>query len=374
MRALLCIPLLLAACAWAGADADPAWSGLRAKNPPGIEFSLRLTDPHAYSEGELIRAVIVFPGPGSLQPPPRELWQFAGVLLDPAGECGSLASPCPRPASETYETYDPYDPIRRIGMASAPISASLNGSLPALRPGRYRLAVLARKQVLTRLVSNSATYGYADAAQYALSNAVEFEVVAATEEWLNRTIASSVAILSVPQGGGREESFQRGPGAEQLRFLDVPAAWSASLALLPTDANMLLRGLNATRDPVRVCELMQAAVPAPAQAVSVYYLSGMAAICARGSLRDSPPVAPFKPGEPRPEPSAELREYVRRRQEFEQDMIEKASAILAASVAQKQGKAKTIALQTLTDRVSLILASEPKQPLPAWVSVLNDVK
>jgi hypothetical protein len=372
MRALLCIPLLLAAHAAAAAQqsADPAWSDMRAKNPPGIEFSLRLADPHAYSEGELIRALIAFPGPGSLQPPPRELWQFAGVLLDPAGECGSLASPCPRPA--TYETYDPYDPIRRIGMASAPIWASLNGSLPALRPGRYRLAVLARKQALTRLVSKSATYGYADPPQYALSNAVEFEVVAATEEWLNRTIASSVAILSVPQGGGRED--QRGFAAEQLRFLDVPAAWSASLALLPTEANMLLRGLNATRDPARVCELMQAAIPAPAQAVSIYYLSGMAAICARGSLGDPPPVAPFKPGEPRPEPSAELREYVRRRQEFEQDVIDKASAILAASVARKQGEAKAIALKTLTDRVSQILASEPRQPLPAWVSVLNDAK
>ena len=119
---------------------------------------------------------------------------------------------------------------------------------------------------------------------------------------------------------------------------------------------------------------MQAAIPAPAQAVSIYYLSGMAAICARGSLRDPPPVAPFKPGEPRPEPSAELQEYGRRRQEFEQDMMEKASAILAASVARKQDEAKAIALKTLTDRVSQILASEPKQPLPAWVSVVNDVK
>jgi hypothetical protein len=150
MRALLCIPLLLAAhpAAATQQSADPAWSDLRAKNPPGIEFSLRLADPHAYREGELIRAVIVFPGTEFLNPPPREIWPFAGVLLDPTGECGSLASPCPRPASATYDPYDPYDPIRSIGRASGPISASLNSSLPALRPGRYRLAVLARKQVL----------------------------------------------------------------------------------------------------------------------------------------------------------------------------------------------------------------------------------
>lgn len=368
MKALVCIPLLFAAAAQQ--SDDPAWSALRAKNPAGIEFSLRLTDPRTYREGELIRVEIKFPKPDSPRPA-EELWLFTGALLDPAGECGSLASPCPRP---TNAMYNPYDPIRRIGRVIGPISASLNSSLPALRPGRYRLALLARKQVLIRRVSTppSSTYGYADPPQYAVSNAVEFEVAAATEEWLKRTIASSVAILSVPQGGGRDESIPRSLAAEQLRFLDVPAAWSASLALLPTEANALLRGLNATRDPARVCKLMQGAIPAPAQAVSLYYLSGMAGICARANLPDPPPVAPLKAGEQPPEPSAELREYYRRRQEFEQDEMGKAASILAANLTRKQGEPKVIALQTLMEQVRQSRANEPRQPIPAWVPAVKE--
>jgi hypothetical protein len=374
MRTLLCIPLLLAACAAAPSavprqSADTAWSDLRAKNPAGMEFSLRLADPHAYREGELIRVEIKFPKSDSPQPA-EELWLFAGILLDPAGECGTMASPCPRP---TNAIYDPYDPIRRIGTVIGPISASLNSSLPVLRPGRYRVALLARKQVLFKRVSipPSSFYSYADPPQYAVSNAVEFEVAAATEEWLKRTIASSVAILSVPQGGSGDRGLQGSLAAEQLRFLDVPAAWSASLALLPTEANTLLRGLNATRDPARVCKLMQEAIPAPAQAVSVYYLSGMAGICARANLPDPPPVVPLKAGEQPPEPSAEVREYYRRRQEFEQDAMGKAASLLAASLTRKQGEAKVIALQTLMEQVRQSRMNDPRQPIPAWVPAVK---
>jgi hypothetical protein len=158
----------------------PVWSDLRAKNPPGLELSLRLTEPHSYREGELIRAQIAFPGRmfAPSQPPPQEHWQFAGFLLDPAGDCGSLASPCHEPMTMGFGNTDP---TQRLGETSEPIAVSLNNYLPGMPPGRCRAAVLVRKLVLTNWGPMSASYGYTDPPQYAVSNTVEIEVIAATE-------------------------------------------------------------------------------------------------------------------------------------------------------------------------------------------------
>ena len=215
------------------------WGDLQSKNPPGIELSLRLTEPHSYREGELIRAEIRFPGrsPAPPQQPPREIWQFAGFLLDPAGSCGSVASPC---FPSMILGFDKSEPTLRLGETSDPLAVSLNNYLPRLRPGRYRTAVLVRKQVMTYRGPMSTTYGYANPPQYALSNAVEIEVTAATEAWVMRTVASSAAILKGPPANNRETYEKRRLAADQLRFLDVPAAWSASLASLPAEESTLL--------------------------------------------------------------------------------------------------------------------------------------
>ncbi len=267
--------------------------------------------------------------------------------------------------------FDKSDPTLRLGNTSDPVAVSLNNYLPVLRPARYRAAVLARKLVLTDRGPMSASYGYADPPQYAMSNSVEIEVIAATDAWVNQAIASSAANLNGPRPNTPDAYEQRRAAAEQLRSLDVPAAWSASLALLPSEENILLRGLAATREPARVCELMQAAVPAPSQAVSSYYLYAMAQTCARANLPPAPSYAPPPGGKP-PEPSAEQQQYWRQHREFEQSAIEKANASLAASVARKQGEAKAIAFQTLMERVRQVRANEPRQPLPAWVPVVKE--
>ena len=366
---LLC--LFCAPVAVAQQREPPAWSELQAKNPQGIELSLRLAEPHSYRAGELIRAEIRFPGRSfaSAQQPPRELWQFAGFLLDPAGSCGSLASPCFQP---TTLGFDRTDPTLRLGDTSGPLAVSLNNYLPALRPARYRAAVMLRKLVRTNRGPLSTTYGYADPPQYAVSNAVEIEVVAATEAWVNQAIASSAAKLNGSQPNTPDAYEQRRVAAEQLRFFDVPAAWSASLALLPSEENILLRGFAATREPARVCELMQAAVPAPSQAVSTYYLNAMGRTCARANLPAAPQPAQPRPGEKPREPSAEQQKYWRQYQEFEQGVIGKANAGLAASLARKQGEAKAIAFQTLMERVRQIRTSEPRQAFPAWVPAVKE--
>src|ERR1035437_53744 len=132
---LLCLP-----AAFAQPGADP-WSGLRAKNPPGVEVSLRLLREGSYRQGELIRAEARYPGPGvPAQRPPAEMWQSAGILLDPAAVCGTLASSC-------YPSAGVGGGIAN-GPGSYPPSPllSLNGYFPSLHPGRYRDAGEGRKK------------------------------------------------------------------------------------------------------------------------------------------------------------------------------------------------------------------------------------
>jgi hypothetical protein len=248
----------------------------------------------------------------------------------------------------------------------------LNNYLPRLRPGRYRAAALVRQQLLTNRGPMSATYGYADPSRLCVSNAVEIEVAAATDTWVKSTIASSAAILKGPPANDRETYEKRRAAAEQLRSLDVPAAWSASLASLPAEENTLLKGFAATRQPARVCELMQAAIPAPAQAVSSYFLYAIAQVCARANLPAAPPYVPPPPGKKPSEPTAGQMEYGRRRQEYEQGLIEKATTSLAANLTQKQGDAKAAAFQTLVERVQQIRANQRGKPLPAWLPAVTE--
>src|SRR5258708_1582308 len=116
---LLC--LLSVPVAVAQQNASAVWSDLQARNPPGLEFSLRLTDPHSYREGELIRAEIRFPAANlaAARQPQPERWQLYGLLLDPAKDCGSLVSPC-------------FSSITGgLGQTSDPLPISLNDYLPA---------------------------------------------------------------------------------------------------------------------------------------------------------------------------------------------------------------------------------------------------
>ena len=349
-------------------SAGAIWDDLRAKNPPGIELSLRLTDPHSYREGELIRAEMRLPG-GSLAPiphPPPETWQFAGLLLDPPANCGSLASPCvyATPQGTTFGRG-----MFGFGSAAHPFVVSLNNYLPQLRPGLYRAAVLVRKLVASKAVST--TYGYADPPRYAVSNTVDFAVVAATEEWVNLAIAASVATLSAPNGNTSKQQEQRSAAAEQLRFLDLPAAWRASLTLLSAEEYTLLEGLEATREPMRVCKLMQEAVPAPSQFVSYRYFYALAQICARASLPPAPPYTKPQPGEKPPEPTPEQQQYWSRHREFENRVTAEAAASLAASLVSKQGDAKAIAIETLLEHMRQVRENE-RQPFPAWLPVVKE--
>ena len=49
------------------------------------DFRMRLLDGDVYREREIVRVEIGGPSRG---------WQFAGFLVDPPAECGTMAKPC----------------------------------------------------------------------------------------------------------------------------------------------------------------------------------------------------------------------------------------------------------------------------------------
>ncbi|MCW5982411.1 MAG: hypothetical protein KIT09_30270 [Bryobacteraceae bacterium] len=361
MRLLLI--LLCASLASGQPSGGDPWSDLRSKNAPDLEFSARFLDGGPYREGELIRLELRFPGgPRSTAGHPRqEMWQFGGFLLDPPRDCGAVESPC---LMAMGFNLDKSDPMLSFGEREGPAVFYLNNYVPPPAPGRYRAAALARKLLLTSRAPMSFVYAYADPPEFAVSNGIEFEIVAASPDWIARTVAASLATLKGPQPAGPEGYEIQRAAAHQLRFLDHPSAWSAALELFPVGENTLLRGLAASRQPARVCELMQSCITAPRQAVSTYYLTTMAQLCAK-PLMPAPP--PGKPDQASPEWKA----YWRNDRRLHQEMLTEGNAALAAGLSDKQGEAKAIAIETLLQRVQSLRMNEPERAQPEWLPALR---
>jgi hypothetical protein len=318
------------------------------------DLSIRIEAPHPFYQGELIGAEIRFPGqkvlPGG--PPPAEMWQFAGFLLDPAIGCGAAATPCGLPSRLVGHP----PPIFQLGQGTDTVRIWLNQYLSVLRPGRYRVSLLMRKLART----NGRSFLYAEPPRYMLSDSAGFEVVAAPREWVRNKIAASAAILKGPEPQTRDAYEKRTEAAWQLRSLDLPAAWRTALGVLPAEESVLIEGLTLTRDPAPVCRLMRDAVPAPAQAVSTYYLWGLAEICVRAEF----------PPPPSSDAPDRQKAYWKRRGERQQEITSAAADVLAASLAGKQGVPKAVAFQTLIDRVQQI-RNNPGQAEPEWLPAVK---
>jgi len=387
MRILMLLWLVAVLNAQGGGD---PWSGLRSKNPPDLAVTLRLVNPHPFRQGELIAADLNLPNHPPLQTPPSaEYWQFAGILLDPPADCGTVAKPC-----------FPTDPngggpggVDRSGLFSPSDhqAVALNAYLTLLPAGRYRVAALARKLVLGNRGPASVSYVYADAPQYAVSSVVEIDIVAATADWVLQAIARSVATLNGPQAGASTSYEAQQDAAQQLASLNDPAAWTASLDLLPNNENVLLTGLARGRPAARVCDLMQARVSVPTQSVSSSYLYRLTEICARANLPPAPAIpasATFRPmaitavlsatplpaaapvAPPTP-PNPELLAWNEKWRAYTQDLMTTVTARLAGSLANKQPRAKWDGFATLLQHINQVRSDRPSEPDPAWIPLLT---
>jgi len=206
----------------------------------------------------------------------------------------------------------------------------LNDYVPDLPPGKYAVAALLRKLVLTGRQWRSTSYGYQDPPEYLVSNMLEIEVHPADAAWVAEQIARSVDVLRNGRIRTLAEYESVNKAAEQLGLLDEPAAWRASLDVLPVGETTLLTRLTDTRDPMKVCQLMQARVTALEQSVSRHYLEVLKQICNRANVDAD------------------------------------ASAALAGSLARKQPEVKMAALQALLEHIRQKQAADPPLPEPAW--------
>jgi hypothetical protein len=374
---LLCLVPLLS-----GQGGVP-WNDLRAKNPRDFTTTLRLVNPHPFRQGEIIVAEMKLPDSAPVRtPPPPEHWQFAGILLDPPADCGTLAKPC------FLANGDFTGLISGPQAGAEPRAVVLNSYLPPLAPGRYHVAALARKLVLTNRAPGSVSYGYDDPPQYAVSDAIPLEVVAASPEWIRQTLAHCVATLNEGQPSGPTAYQAQHDAAEQLALLNDRAAWSASLDHLPKDEPTLLRGLARGRPAAQVCELMQSRVPAPAQSVSSSYLYSLAEICARANLPPMPVIpAPqsarpvrihgdFSTIPPVAAPAVaarnpEMQAWSGKQRAYTEGLMRTTTAALATSLAAKQPAAKWEAFATLLQRINQVRNNRPPEPDPAWVPLLT---
>lgn len=376
---LLCLAQVLGA--QGGSD---SWSALRSSNPPGLSIVLRLTNPHAFRQSELISAELKLPNyvPDLASPPPEQ-WQFTGILLDPASTCGTVVKPC------IPNEPGGMGPVIMNGLAN-PFDVqtfALNAYLPALPPGHYRLAALAGKLVRRSYGAGSTSYTYSDPPQYAVSETVDIEIIATSAVWVKNTIARSVASLNGSQPHDAAGYQAQQDAAQQLAFLNDPVAWTASLDLLPKQESVLLAGLGRGRPQTRVCDLMQARVAAPTQSVSPQYLYSLSEICARAHL---PPAPAPPPGQATPVavvgvisttppptrvvfPDPQMKAWLERRRAYTEDIMNRAAAALAGSLASKQESAKWDAFAALLQRINQVRSNRPPEPDPSWIPELTAV-
>jgi len=341
--------------------AEDPWTATRWKNPAGIEFRWRIVGPSSYRQGELIQVEVTFPGRPLRRDEHSDVqWQLIGVLLEPALECGTVEKPCMTPATRDPRFFP--GPVTREGRE--PVTIPLNSYLPSLKPGRYQLAALGRKLVLTSRTRESVVFKYADPPVMALSNTVELEITEASEEWVELTVARCVRTLTGHEPRTNVEHERYRAAAYQLSFIDHPAAWRASLDLLPHEAGRLMSGLSSSGDQAGVCDLMRERLTAPRQAVSGYYIYQMIQICGRTELPSPPERSASKKNRAT---------FFKLARAYTIDQNRKSYAELAAGLGRKEGEAKVAAMETLIRRVKSLRLNEPDEPTPEWIPVLRHV-
>jgi hypothetical protein len=317
------------------------------------DLRLRLVDQHVFRERELVRVEMSGPAPG---------WWFLGFLVEPARECGTMAKPC-----------SPWVMEARNGPGQASSVITVNHYVRDLSSGTYRIKALTR-----RLADDGRPV---EPPQHATSDALEFQVVASIAAWVQEMIAKSVAGLKSTASNVQEQEAQR-DAAEQLSWLDTPAARDAALDLLPSAEHEILGGLNASREPARVCDQMRTRIGYPAQSVSSYYLSTLVDVCAKAHLPPAPPMqggwfaqAVLSATPPKPGPIAPIdpvrQAWFEKDRAYRGDLWNQTTATLAASLPSKQAEPKWTAFNTLLQRVAQVRASQPPQPDPAWIPTLT---
>jgi Gram-negative bacterial TonB protein C-terminal len=330
----LSLAFALAVCA-SGQEPENPWRSLTAENPQGATLTLRIAEPHLFHVGELIPIDVDLRDP---KMGTDRVYSFGGVLLDPASPCGTPPGPC---RLQNRQAAIPAT-MNNLGQSNGTLHGELNLYVPALDPGKYRVAVLA--DCMER-VSGTAQRGMFRAGSVkAVSNVEEFEIIPATPEWVNATVAAAASLLESPASKGDEA--RRTYAARQLRYLQTPQSWQASLDLLAKAPAELMAGLNEADNQKAVCQLLLSRLTAPKQFVNSDYLYSLDTICGEPDL-----------------PAARPGDLVIRTGHVSR--VEQAAADLAAHLHEKEEPAKTAA------RNALLAYADSREPKPSWLPLLR---
>jgi len=272
-------------CAQTAADADAfvtQHQELVAGNPDGLNFTLRLRDgTRQLHVGEKIRLELSF---ASSLP---DTYVFDNSSYDRSGrlEIDNFIvddAAATDPLSDYYHNnrFHSLGGLRGIVvLLSTPqlVTYDLNEWLRFEKPGRYRLYVISHR--LTRGKPNH----QGNTPVEPVSNMVEFDIIPATREWEQTTLAGAAKILdarSKPSFSAQES--ERRAACRVLRFLGSEAAVKEMIARFRGEDQQCdfeyLLGLVGAPNHRFTIQQMESALDSPAQPVSNSFLNALVSL------------------------------------------------------------------------------------------------
>jgi hypothetical protein len=195
-----------------------------------------------------------------------------------------------------------------------------------------------------------------------VSNAIEFDVQPASEEWVREMIQSARdTLLSALYWDTPSQH-----AAQQIAALDHPEARLVALELfrLPHQRS-LLQGLIRDISPAQACELMRSRLAVPEQPLHLDYATFMAELCARAEHPLPEELADASAGDPR------RRQWAERTKAYEALATREVMALVAvraaAAAEEESPDVWSLRREVLEYGTSLLDALERAEDLPDFV-------
>ena len=355
-RLVICF-FLLSGLAIAQTDFEEALARWSSSAAPGFSLQLERMGDAVLYEGQLVAIRVLYETPYSQQwdaPPPPVRYQFAGFLLDrPVDGCGTEAQPCLIAGAGI----DGYDALLRIGSFTLrPVETDLNTYLPPMPTGSYRAAVIMRRTAL-RTGGGQIIYVNSDPPAYLVSNAIEFRLEPASEEWVRETIQAARETLQAALSWDSESQW----AARQIAAIDHPEARVAALELFrfPHQREILL-GLTRNTPAREACDLMQERLAAPEQPLHLEYATVMGEVCAKADHPFPEELSAAPSDDPR------MREWSQAFQAHESQVQREVMAVVAARAA-GGADAEAMRREVLRYGSEVLNNAERSQDVPEFV-------
>ncbi|HZS08699.1 MAG TPA: HEAT repeat domain-containing protein [Blastocatellia bacterium] len=307
------------------------------KNPEGVSFTLRLRDgKKQFRQGEVIRLELGF---ASSMP---RTYRMSTASYDRSGRLEMdkfHLEPDEGLADPLYDHFHPGFGFMGGGLSSIHdlktepylINYELNEWFRFDRPGRYRLYITS-----PRVGRIKAGEQYKVDSLTVTSNVIEFEVLPAEPEWLEKEFQRAVQILD-----DKSNQAVRRDACHILRYLGSEAAAGEMIRRLGDDDAECgfdyYAGLVGSPQRNFVLNELEKQIASPTQPVSGGYLHLLSLLV----LTSQHPIPPA---------IAADEKYWRRRQDAYGEIQKRHQEKLAAAVAQKIGRAKAISVQTLLEQ------------------------